>query len=122
MILTRLNGLSACGLCFLNLLKNKTFIGLFLGLIYCVYIVSTVSIKELENEEVINIAAFYIGGIIGILAILAVSFLPEQYGYLDTIIFAILSIATVLILMTYIGWLIMGSTKSIESDSIKKED
>jgi len=79
---------------------------LSLILLYCVYVVSTVNIKNLSDEGIVNIAAYYVGFLITLPASIVASFLPEDSGELDRIVYVILSIVSVIVFVIYLGKLL----------------
>jgi len=82
---------------------------LSLILLYCVYVVSTVNIKNLSDEGIVNIVAYYVGFVITLPASIVASFLPEDSGELDRIVYVILSIVSVIVFVIYLGKLLTDS-------------
>jgi hypothetical protein len=95
-----------------KILRNKKIIWIGLLLLYCVYVVTTVNVKEVEDENFINIIAYYVGFVFCIPATLIISLLPQSIEYLDKILFVFLSVMTVLIFLVYLGWLSGNSDSS----------
>lgn len=88
--------------------RYKGFLLLLLVLLYCVYVASTTNIKSLSEEGFVNIAAFYVGLVITTPASVVASFLPEDSGELDRVVFVFLSVVTVVVFVAYLGRLMIG--------------